>query len=272
MVNEPAVGDEHMMGSPAPFPDELSAGLDLNVRLPADLAVLLQFAHEPLQLATSFRCEATVDPLLQTVGDSTRQQVGTEVGDGLTIDAVPFGAQLRLRHRRQRSQFRFEIHSLLVRVQRVHGILVHAELEVLFLSQLQDSRPGVENHPAGATLISRNLASLGIPTARQVASHKTFAGIAEILRMDAVEALEMLAGSRARVDFVFADPPYANVRVYEDILGFLGGSDLLARNGLVIAEHRRKLDLLPIAGRLERTRVLEQGDSALSFYTPIFAA
>ena len=130
----------------------------------------------------------------------------------------------------------------------------------------------VENHPAGAALISRNLTSLGIPMAQRVASHKTFAGIAEILRMDAVEALEMLAGSRARVDFVFADPPYANVRVYEDILGFLGGSDLLARNGLVIAEHRRKLDLLPIAGRLERTRVLEQGDSALSFYTPIFAA
>ena len=130
----------------------------------------------------------------------------------------------------------------------------------------------VENHPAGAALISRNLTSLGIPMAQRVASHKTFAGIAEILRMDAVEALEMLAGSRARVDFVFADPPYANVRAYEDILGFLGGSDLLARNGLVIAEHRRKLDLLPIAGRLERTRVLEQGDSALSFYTPIFAA
>jgi 16S rRNA (guanine966-N2)-methyltransferase len=130
----------------------------------------------------------------------------------------------------------------------------------------------VENHPAGAALISRNLASLGVPTAAQVASHKTFGGTAEILRMDAMDALETLVAGGAHVDFVFADPPYANVRAYEDILSFLGESDLLARNGLVIAEHRRNLNLLPIAGRLERTRVLEQGDTALSFYKALFAA
>ena len=130
----------------------------------------------------------------------------------------------------------------------------------------------VENHPAGATLISRNLASLGIPTASQVASNKTFAGSAEIFRMDAMDALERLANARAHVDFVFADPPYANLRAYEDILTFLGESDLLARNGRVIAEHRRNRDLLTFAGHLERTRVLEQGDTALSFYKLIFAA
>jgi 16S rRNA (guanine966-N2)-methyltransferase len=130
----------------------------------------------------------------------------------------------------------------------------------------------VENHPAGAALISRNLASLDVPTAAQVASHKTFGGTAEILRMDAMDALETLVAGGAHVDFVFADPPYANVSAYEDILSFLGESDLLARNGLVIAEHRRNLDLLPMAGRLERTRVLEQGDTALSFYKALFAA
>jgi len=87
-----------------------------------------------------------------------------------------------------------------------------------------------------------------------------------------MEALERLSNGGAHVDFVFADPPYASVRAYEDILTFLGESDLLARTGRVIAEHRRKVDLLTIAGHLERTRVLEQGDTALSFYRPIFAA
>jgi 16S rRNA (guanine(966)-N(2))-methyltransferase RsmD len=130
----------------------------------------------------------------------------------------------------------------------------------------------VENHPAGAALISRNLASLGIPTAAQVASRKTFAGSAEILRMDAMDALERLAESGVRVDYVFADPPYAKMRAYEAILEFLGESELLARSGCVIAEHRRKSDLPTIAGRLERTRLVEQGDSALSFYKPILAA
>jgi 16S rRNA (guanine(966)-N(2))-methyltransferase RsmD len=130
----------------------------------------------------------------------------------------------------------------------------------------------VENHPAGAALISRNLASLGIPTAAQVASRKTFAGSAEILRMDAMDALERLAESGVRVDYVFADPPYAKMRAYEAILESLGESELLARSGCVIAEHRRKSDLPKIAGRLERTRLVEQGDTALSFYKPILAA
>ena len=130
----------------------------------------------------------------------------------------------------------------------------------------------VENYPAGAALISRNLASLGIPTAVQVASRKTFAGSAEILRMDAMAALERLAEGGVRIDFVFADPPYANMRAYEEILAFLGESELLARSGRVIAEHRRNSDLPTIAGHLERMRVVEQGDSALSFYGPIFAA
>ena len=130
----------------------------------------------------------------------------------------------------------------------------------------------VENHPAGAALIARNLASLGIPTAAQVTSRKTFAGSAEILRMDAMDALERLAEGGARVDLVFADPPYTNVRAYEDILEFLGESELVARSGRVIAEHRRKNELPAIVGRLERTRVVEQGDTALSFYKPILAA
>ena len=130
----------------------------------------------------------------------------------------------------------------------------------------------VENHPAGAALIARNLTSLSIPTAAHVANRRTFAGSAEILRMDAMDALEQLAESGARVEFVFADPPYANTRAYEQTLTFLGESELLARGGRVIAEHRRKTELPSVAGRLERIRLLEQGDSALSFYTPRLAA
>ena len=130
----------------------------------------------------------------------------------------------------------------------------------------------VENHAAGAALIARNLASLGIPTAAQVASGKTFAGSAEILRMDAMDVLERLDNGGAHIDFVYLDPPYANTRAYREILEFLGESELLVRGGSVIAEHRRKTDLPAIAGHLERARVVEQGDTALSFYRPVFAA
>lgn len=130
----------------------------------------------------------------------------------------------------------------------------------------------VENHPAAAALIARNLASLDIPTAARIASRNTFAGSAEVLRTDAMDALERLAASGARVDFVFADPPYANVRACANILEFLGESELLARSGLVIGEHRSKTDLPMLAGHLERVRLVEQGDTALSFYKPMLVA
>ena len=43
-------------------------------------------------------------------------------------------------------------------------------------------------------------------------------------------------------------------------------AELLSDGAVVIAEHSRKQPLEPRYGVLERTRVLEQGDAALSFY------
>jgi len=37
---------------------------------------------------------------------------------------------------------------------------------------------------------------------------------------------------------------------------------------LVIAEHSSRIELAPVYGKLQRTRVLKQGDSSLSFYRP----
>jgi 16S rRNA (guanine(966)-N(2))-methyltransferase RsmD len=69
-------------------------------------------------------------------------------------------------------------------------------------------------------------------------------------------------------DVVFLDPPYDAAGEYAATLGLLGGAGatLLAANALVIAEHRRKERLEDAYGLLKRTRLLEQGDAALSFY------
>ena len=69
-------------------------------------------------------------------------------------------------------------------------------------------------------------------------------------------------------DIVFLDPPYDAREEYSAALGLLGGdaSRLLAKDALVIAEHRRKEKLEVRYGVLERTRLLEQGDASLSFY------
>jgi 16S rRNA G966 N2-methylase RsmD len=67
---------------------------------------------------------------------------------------------------------------------------------------------------------------------------------------------------------VFLDPPYDAAEEYAATLGLLGGrlSGMLAAGVLVIAEHRKKEQLEDRYGELVRTRLLKQGDAALSFY------
>jgi len=75
-------------------------------------------------------------------------------------------------------------------------------------------------------------------------------------------------GPAPQFDIVFLDPPWDAADEYASTLDLLGGaaSGLLAEGAVVIAEHRRKHALAPRYGSLHRTRLLEQGDAALSSY------
>lgn len=70
-------------------------------------------------------------------------------------------------------------------------------------------------------------------------------------------------------NIVFLDPPYDAEAEYAATLNALGGraAGALDADAVVIAEHRRKQSLEDQYGTLTRTRLLEQGDAALSFYT-----
>ena len=73
-------------------------------------------------------------------------------------------------------------------------------------------------------------------------------------------------GSLDPWDIVFFDPPYA--ADYLPILDTFGAhaSSLITENGLLIVEHHHKNMLQDAAGGIIRSRILKQGDSALSFY------
>lgn len=119
----------------------------------------------------------------------------------------------------------------------------------------------IERHGPAAKLIRRNLESLGI------------AQRATILAADAFTALEKLATRQTpslpgNFDFVFLDPPYAAHEEYAKALEFLGSApaNFLAPGAKIIFEHHHKFALPESSGRLTRTRVLKQGDAALSFF------
>jgi 16S rRNA (guanine(966)-N(2))-methyltransferase RsmD len=116
----------------------------------------------------------------------------------------------------------------------------------------------VERAPAALSVLRANLAKLGLTAGFRIQSGsvKTF--------------LQRLTPEPAPgFNLVFLDPPYDSAQEYASALGLLGGeaSGALASGALVVAEHRRKEKLECRYGRLRRTRLLEQGDAALSFFT-----
>jgi 16S rRNA (guanine966-N2)-methyltransferase len=112
----------------------------------------------------------------------------------------------------------------------------------------------VENHGPAATLIRRNLDSLGVRTG------------AHVLAADAMKGLEKLAVGAQSFEFAYIDPPYSASEDYDRVLKFLGSRRLLAPGATVIAEHRRTRELPEQIGCLCRVRVLRQGDAALTFF------
>jgi 16S rRNA (guanine966-N2)-methyltransferase len=118
----------------------------------------------------------------------------------------------------------------------------------------------IEEHPAAVTLLRKNLARIEVVR-----------GV-EILTGDALRGLETLASRHRMADVIFLDPPYKEIAEYERTLDFLDGARLLAPAGRIVVEHPCRQELPDRLERLERSRLLEQGDAALSFYRLALAA
>ena len=130
--------------------------------------------------------------------------------------------------------------------------------------------------------------AVGIEAISRGAAHATFvdrsrrmsaliASNLELCRIPAAEnfvvtqeASEFLRNAAKRGhetwDIIFFDPPYADD--YQDVLGLIApeAGNLLAENGLLVVEHHHKKVLPDELGKIQRQRILKQGDSALSFY------
>lgn len=116
----------------------------------------------------------------------------------------------------------------------------------------------IEKHAPTAALIRGNLESLGIRTG------------ATVIPLDAAHGLEKLKekskANGSTYDYVFLDPPYDETEECKSSLRFLESASFLASDAIVIAEHRRNLDLPAKIGTLVKVRVLKQGDAVLSFF------
>jgi 16S rRNA (guanine966-N2)-methyltransferase len=112
----------------------------------------------------------------------------------------------------------------------------------------------VENHPSAAELIRQNLRSVGVESGFR------------LLTCDVRRGMARVEKEGIRLDFVFLDPPYAEVGEYHHVLRRLGRSSSLGERSLVVAEHARQTRLEECYGALALARILRHGDSQLAFY------
>jgi len=133
------------------------------------------------------------------------------------------------------------------------------------LSRRAASVTYVERAPAALKVLDGNLARLGISEGVNIHRKRVSAFLRGITGTNPKPEEDPKPGKN---EVVFLDPPYEAAEEYAIALGLLGGAakGILAEGAVVIAEHRRKFALDERYGSLKRTRVLEQGDAALSFY------
>ena len=89
----------------------------------------------------------------------------------------------------------------------------------------------------------------------------------EVIQSEASDFLRQSVRRKAQSwNIVFLDPPYSTD--YPKLLEYFAShaDAFLAENGLLIVEHHRKNALSDQIGTIIRSRILKQGDSALSFY------
>ena len=124
----------------------------------------------------------------------------------------------------------------------------------------------VERAPAALKVLRRNLEQLGVASGYEVRAESVAAFLRSATKTTPRPGPHEVAKPR-RYEVVFLDPPYDAIEEYAAALGLLGAAQgNLAPGALVVAEHRRKRTLEEQYGCLKRTRLLEQGDAALSFY------
>jgi 16S rRNA (guanine(966)-N(2))-methyltransferase RsmD len=124
------------------------------------------------------------------------------------------------------------------------------------LSRGAASATFIEQSRRACAAIGSNLESLGISDA------------AAVINRDAAAALRGLEAESLAFDIIYFDPPYAS-GIYSQVIGLLSEGSIIAEDGILVVEHRRKQPPEAERGNLKMYRVVRQGESALAFYSGI---
>jgi 16S rRNA (guanine966-N2)-methyltransferase len=125
---------------------------------------------------------------------------------------------------------------------------------------------GIEALSRGAQLaIFIELSRQAVALIRENLELTGFHDRAEVYAVDALRGLNILGSKGAKFDLIFLGAPYDSP-VLGKALNKLAEIELLAEDGIMIAEHRRQHPLAENYGRMFRFREARYGETILAFY------
>lgn len=107
-----------------------------------------------------------------------------------------------------------------------------------------------------------------IPAIKKNLEHTRYLGKSEVIILDARTAIKRFATKGISFDYIYIDPPYAQVDLFHEVLHLISDAGLLKSNGLAIVEHDKKLILKDMYGDIIKFDERSYGSKLMTYYKP----
>lgn len=87
-----------------------------------------------------------------------------------------------------------------------------------------------------------------------------------VWNMDAKKALLLLSKDKVYFDYIYIDPPFGDLDLFNTSLSLLDSLNLLKENGLIIVEHDQRLRLNDDYIKIEKVDERKYGNNLITFY------
>ncbi|MBC7087359.1 MAG: 16S rRNA (guanine(966)-N(2))-methyltransferase RsmD [Tissierellales bacterium] len=87
-----------------------------------------------------------------------------------------------------------------------------------------------------------------------------------VLKMDVLKALNYVSDKNFIFDYIFMDPPYEKVELYDITLDKISALNLVKKSGILIAEHDSKLSLRTEYNNLSIYDIRKYGNKSMTYF------
>jgi 16S rRNA (guanine(966)-N(2))-methyltransferase RsmD len=105
-----------------------------------------------------------------------------------------------------------------------------------------------------------------VQTLRENLAITGFSDRAEVYCLDVIKAVKVIDKAKGKFDIVFIGAPYGSL-VLEETLKAIAATEIIERDGVIVAEHSIRDKISDSYGKLKKSRDCRYGDTVLSFYS-----